>query len=364
MFERIKEFINPEQNPNLTVPEEQQGALPTLWLLGKTGAGKSSIIQALTGLDEVEVGNGFAPCTQTSYAWDFPQDKPVLRFLDTRGLGEAYYDPAEDIEVSSAQSHALLIVAKAEEPEQSAVLEALKQIRKQKHIKHVLLIHTAINAVNETDKGRVVAYNQTQFEKAWGEAITAVEVDFNCAQEKYANRDGLAGALINMLPILGLMLATKSQKTEEESNFDELKTEVLWYAMAASTTDLLPAVGLVTVPALQAKMLHSLANQYGVPWSLKTFTEFVSVLGASFGIQYGVRLSVRQLAKFIPVYGQTVGALAAATVSFGTTYALGRAANYYFYRISRGESVDTDSMQRMYKEAFERGKKAAEHEAS
>ena len=35
-------------------------------------------------------------------------------------------------------------------------------------------------------------------------------------------------------------------------NFNQLKNEVLWYAGSASASDLIPAVGLVSVPAIQA----------------------------------------------------------------------------------------------------------------
>lgn len=116
--------------------------LPTLWLLGKTGAGKSSLVQGLSGESDVVIGNGFTPCTKTSFAWDFPQEKTLLRFLDTRGLGEAHYGPVDDLQLCQALSYALLIVAKVDEPEQSAVLAALKQLRKK--IKHVF-IHSQRN---------------------------------------------------------------------------------------------------------------------------------------------------------------------------------------------------------------------------
>ncbi|WP_232784848.1 hypothetical protein [Psychromonas sp. MB-3u-54] len=60
MFEQIKEFINPIKNPDLAQAHElQRKHLPTLWLLGKTGAGKSLFIQAVTGLSSVEVGDAF-----------------------------------------------------------------------------------------------------------------------------------------------------------------------------------------------------------------------------------------------------------------------------------------------------------------
>jgi len=40
--------------------------IPLLWLFGKTGSGKSSIIRMLTGATEAEIGNGFRPQTKSS----------------------------------------------------------------------------------------------------------------------------------------------------------------------------------------------------------------------------------------------------------------------------------------------------------
>ena len=36
------------------------------------------------------------PCTQSFRRYDFPSEKPLLRFLDTRGLAEADYNADED----------------------------------------------------------------------------------------------------------------------------------------------------------------------------------------------------------------------------------------------------------------------------
>src|SRR6185295_701126 len=66
-----------------------QAVAPVVWLIGKTGAGKTSIIAALTHDPRAVVGEGFAPCTRTASVYDVPADAPVLRFLDTRGIGEA-----------------------------------------------------------------------------------------------------------------------------------------------------------------------------------------------------------------------------------------------------------------------------------
>lgn len=360
MFDFVENFINPQKNPNLsTAFEYQKNHLPTLWLLGKTGAGKSSLIQSLTELADIEVGNGFSPCTKSSVAYDFPQDKPILRFLDTRGLGEAEYDPSEDIQVCVDQSHVLLIIAKADEPEQSSVVNAIKNIRKQTKIKHILIVHSAVNSISGDDKNRMLVHNQTQFENAWGKKLPSISIDFDCINSVYHNRDELINILSEMLPIIELIVKKKQYANLEEDNFEILEKEVLWYSGSASASDLIPFIGLFSVPAIQAKMLHSLASQYDVEWNKRIFGELISSLGTSFSIQYSAKLGARQLAKLIPVYGQTIASATAAAISFATTYSLGRAACYYFHQKKSGQVISKYDMQKLYKEAFKKSKKVS-----
>ena len=363
MFEQIKEFINPSKNPDLSQAQQvQHEYLPTLWLLGKTGAGKSSFIQALTGLSSIEVGNGFEPCTMTAQVYDFPQQKAVMRFLDTRGLGEADYDASEDIKEISKSGNAIVVVMKVDEPEQSAVLDALKQIKKNKNIEHLLLIHSAVLLTNEADRERQIAFNEMQVRESWGNSFNSVCVDFEAAEGGVYNEQLLISEVTKILPILGLLVEDKAHSDIENANFTQVQKEVLWYSGSAAASDLIPGLGLVTVPAIQAKMLHSLANQYGVMWNKRTFTELTGSLGSSFALQYSAKLGARQLIKLIPVYGQTIGAAAAASMSFATTYGLGRVACYYFYHKSKGEPISEQVMQDLYKNALKKGKAAAGYE--
>ncbi|NOH95549.1 GTPase [Vibrio sp. 99-70-13A1] len=363
MFDQIKEFVNPSKNPDLTQAHEfQRQHLPTLWLLGKTGAGKSSFIQSVTGLSSVEVGNGFAPCTMTAQSYEFPQDKPVMRFLDTRGLGEAEYDPKPDLDEIGKAGHALVVVMKVDEPEQSSVLSALTLIKKQKKIKQLLLAHSGVLLSAESERQRQVLFNESQVKKVWGSAFDSVTVDFEAPEGLVYHYNELIEKLTHILPVIGMMIEDKEHSSVEEANFDKVENEVLWYAGSASASDLIPAVGLVSVPAIQAKMLHSLANQYGVEWNKRAFTELVSTLGSSFALQYGVKLGARQLVKLIPGYGQTVGAVAAAAMSFGTTYGLGRAACFYFYHKSKGTEISQEEMQTIYKDSLKKGKAASGYE--
>ncbi len=99
-----------------------QGIAPVVWLLGKTGAGKTALVSALTGDTRAAVGEGFAPCTRTAAFFDMPAEAPLLRFLDTRGLGEASYDASADIDWCEQQAHLLLVVMQVADPSQEAML--------------------------------------------------------------------------------------------------------------------------------------------------------------------------------------------------------------------------------------------------
>jgi uncharacterized protein (DUF697 family) len=352
IFEKLFAAINPEQNPDLhTASDQWQESLPTLWLLGKTGAGKSSLIQALTGDTRVDIGNGFRPCTLSSSSYDFPLNRPLIRFLDTRGLAEADYDPAEDLAACQGRSHALLVVARADDPEQSDLSAALKRIRRATGPHHILLVHTGILLPGD-EREQAIAHNQAQLEKAWGEKLTAVAVDTLPDSGDAIGLEELRDALQTLLPMVAELIQSDAHQTREQANFSTLKREVLWYAGVAAASDLAPAVGMVSVPTVQAKMLHSLAQQYDVDWNRQSFAEFAGVLGSGFALQYGSRLGIRQLVKFIPAYGQTVGSASAAAISFTTTFALGRVAAKYLYHNSRGESVSREELKALYGEAM------------
>ncbi|MDX1301681.1 YcjF family protein [Photobacterium sp.] len=363
-FKKIFDYINPSVNPDLEPAFIQwQTQLPTLWLLGKTGAGKSSLVQALTGNSQVEIGNGFRPCTKTAVSYDYPVNNPLLRFLDTRGVSETDYDPAEDIQLCQQRSHALIVVMKAEEPEQSGVIHALKKIKKSGVIKQLLIVHTAVLAIADiAERERAIAHNQNQVEAVWGSTVPTVAADFVPFDAGNGSADdpriGVSGLqelenkLAEMLPILSFLTNKHAHASREESNFEKLRSEVMWYAGAAGASDAIPAVGLVSVPAIQGKMLHSLANQYAVIWDKQCFMEFIGTLGTGFMVQYLSKLGIRQLVKFIPAYGQTVGGATAAAISFSSTYAIGRAACKYLYHKSKGETVTKEEMKAIFEQAI------------
>src|SRR5215510_8408328 len=107
------------------ISDEARQLAPVVWLIGKVQSGKTSIIRALTGASDAEIGAGFRACTKTARIFDFPAEAPIIRFLDTRGLGEAAYDPAADIAYCEEKAHLVLAVVKALDAEQHAVVNVV-----------------------------------------------------------------------------------------------------------------------------------------------------------------------------------------------------------------------------------------------
>src|SRR5713101_8908489 len=133
MFEQLRQLFTPQieaQVLQATLHRLHPGLPPpVIWLFGKVQSGKTAIIRALTGAERAQIGSGFAPCTRWAARYDFPNaDVPLAVFLDTRGLGEAGYDPRQDVAALQAEAHMLLVVVKAMDMALEQLLTALKTI--------------------------------------------------------------------------------------------------------------------------------------------------------------------------------------------------------------------------------------------
>lgn len=362
-FRQIWDQLSDTDNTEAVAAELRREAptLPVVWLLGKTGAGKSSLVQALTGLPTAEIGNGFEACTRTAVFFDFPSETPVMRFLDTRGLGEAGYDPAADLAECEASSHAILAVARLDDPVQGGLAAALASVVKRAPEIRVIVAHTASDLVPDPQEHfRAKAATQAILEKATGRSLPSIDLALTQAT-RTKGTDGVA-ELVDLLgetmPEVSLLLARSDLRDAERAAFASNKAGVLWYASAAGTSDITPVLGAVTVPAIQAAMLRMLGNRYDVDWTRARMAEFAAALGLGVALRFGASYLVRQAAKLIPVVGQTAGAAAAGTISFAATYALGRAAAYYLHRKQAEKPVDSQDLREVFTSAL----KGARHD--
>ena len=355
--------------------------VPVVWLLGKVQSGKTSLVRELTGRTDAEIGAGYKATTKTARFFDFPDDKPLIRFLDTRGLGEARYDPAADIAACESQSHLLLVVMKALDQEQSAVLEVVRTLREQRPDWPVLVVQTTLHdgykpganhlqpyPFAETDPAnlltagvpddlvRCLARQRASFDAVPGrEPILFVPLDFTLIGDTYHPHDyGMPAVLLALHKVAPTSVAASIRQTLRAANAilaARAQPQIVNYATAAAAADLVPFAGLVAVPGIQAKMLHSLAAIYGSSWDRWTVAQFAGCLGTGTMVRMLSTFGIREMVKLLPWYGQTAGAAAAAAGSFATTYAIGKAACYFLGQRRHGEA-DPAGVQKVYADAL------------
>jgi predicted GTPase len=131
---------------------------PVLWLLGKTQSGKTSIIRSLTGSPDAEIGAGFKSCTRTARFYDFPASAPLVRFLDTRGLGEVAYDPTEDVRFFESQAHLIIAVAKVMDIMQVDLFKVLQDVRKRHPDWPVIIAQTCLHEAYPRNFEHILPY--------------------------------------------------------------------------------------------------------------------------------------------------------------------------------------------------------------
>ena len=344
-----------------------QSPIPVFWLFGKTQSGKTTIIRHLTGAEDAAIGNGFRPCTKTGREYPFPTaDAPLLKFLDTRGLDEAGYDPKPDIEAFGAHAHVMIVTAKLCDLAQGNVREGLRAIRSANSSRPVLLVLTCLheaypqqqhpayppNGVPEVV--RLTAEHAEQFDGLF-DAI--VPIDITKPEEGYADPnyggEALKETILKHLPdayrqsILRTGDLTAKLKGLHQQHAGPI---ILGYTSLAGTAGALPIpfVDLVLLPGIQTRMVYHLAKIYGQEMSAVRFLE----LAGSIGIGLIARTAVHQLAKFIP----GVGSAAGATLAAASTFALGKAFCLYYEEVHDGHVPDAAKLKGYYQKELDSAK--------
>lgn len=335
--------------PDLS-PDPAPPAPPAPWcelvLLGKVGAGKSALFRALSGLGEV--GDGLGPATRHPVSTDLPPEAPVLRLTDRPGLGQGAPLP------EGAPGIAWLAVARLDDPVQAPLAEALAAIRRTDRGARILLALTAADRLPDpAARARAAAAIRAPLERAAGGPLPAIEL----AQEGGAVRglEALHAALATLLPQSATALARQDARALEARDFDRHRDLIRRHALGAGAADLLPAVGIVGVPAAQGAMLAALARAMGLGWSPARAAAFAAALGAGALARQGAALAARQGLKVVPVLGQTLGAAAAGAISAGATWALGRAAHAWLWGQAQGAPPDPAALRALYARALREG---------
>jgi uncharacterized protein (DUF697 family)/predicted GTPase len=346
---------------------------PVFWLFGRTQSGKTSIIKYLTGVDDAEVGSGFRPCTRFSREYPFPTaEAPILTFLDTRGLDEPGYDPAEDIERFHDQAHVVVVTVKVTDHAQENVERHLKAIRADKPGRPIILALTCLHEAYPQqqhpttypfqeslypeglpqDLLRSIAAQQERFK---GLVDDIVPIDLTRPEEGFTDPHfggpELRQSIMDHLPKAYrqtlLALDEVTHEFRDAARKQAMPLIVSYSTLAAGAGAIpVPFVDLFLIPGIQAKMVKALADVYGQPMTTERFWEIASSIGS--GVV--ARQAAREAAKFIP----GVGVAAGAALAWGLTFALGRAFCQYFQSIREGHVPDPAALKQLFEHEMNR----------
>jgi uncharacterized protein (DUF697 family)/predicted GTPase len=338
---------------------------PILWMIGKTQSGKTSIIRYLTGAEDAEIGRGFAPCTRFSRQYAFPSSEmPLLQFLDTRGLEEPGYDPAEDIAAFNENAHVVVLTIKLLDHALSKMIPQLKRIRQSKPKRPVILVLSCLHeaypqkqhpqpypydvaggAVPESVQ-RSIDRHRTELSGLYD---YLVPIDLTPADEGFTepNYGGpqLVNALVDALPEgyrQTLLTLEKVTHSLQEHYARKAMPYIMGYSSLAATAGAFPIpwVDLLALPGIQTQMIHHLARLYGQPLDGKRFIELAGTLG----LGMVMRQAIREFVKFIPFLGSAMSAVLAGS----STFALGKAFCYYYSAVLEGHVPEAHELKKYY----------------
>jgi uncharacterized protein (DUF697 family) len=339
---------------------------PLFWMLGKTGSGKTSIVRYLTGAADAEIGSGFRPQTTTSRRYDFPSSEaPLLRFLDTRGLGEAGYDPAEDLAQFDADAHLLIVTVRLLDHALSELVEALRKIRAARPSRPALLVLTCLHEAypgeqhpapdpieaGQWPSGAPEAIRRSferQRERFEHLVDNIVLVDLTRADDGFENPalggERLTRALVELLP--AALRDTLVSWSDARGAFRDLMVRraepyILGYSVAAASAAAVPVpwVDLPVVFAIQAHLVAKLAQMHNQP----TTKELLQALGP-LSARVLTRFALRELLKAVPVVGQAANA----ALAFSYTYGMGKTCLWYLQRSRDGHVPSTESLKEIW----------------
>lgn len=351
--------------------------VPVFWLFGKTGSGKSSIVRFLTGAEDAEIGNGFRPQTRCSRQFDFPSpENPLLRFLDTRGLGESAYDPTEDLAAFDQSTHVLVVTARAMDHALAMIVEPLRSVRAAKPDRPIVLALTCLHEAYPQQQHphpdpfplamrpealseqlpttlpdalrRSLAEQALRFQ---GLVDYLVPLDLTPPDDGFEQPllggDRLKQTLLDVLPgayrqtLLDFDMAMKSL---DDLNERRAMPFVLSYSTMASTAAAIPVawVDIPVVMGIQSHLVYQLAKIYSQPMNRELLLQLAGALGG----RMVARQIVRGPLKIIP----GLGSLTNAALAYAYTYALGKACCWYFGQVKRGNAPAPSELNRVWNE--------------
>lgn len=367
---------------------------PALALVGRRGAGKSSLINALFGAKVAEVGHVTAQTGRGRW-FDFKTDLGSMSILDTRGVqegsapaeGDGAGTPIDSIlfELTRKAPDAIVFVAKATDVDAAidGDLDALEAILREVERKHawkppILCVVTHCDVLEpkgtrlhdgereppadrEEKLRHVHAAERAIDGKLRARAALAPQLKATLGVSSYVSwRDDatlrtderwqidlLSRELFKLLPDAGrgTFARIARVKAVEEELADSLSKAIATVCAGIGLIPI-PVADIIPITSLQVSLIMGIAWISGRELDSKAAGEFLGALGVNVGAGFALREAARALIKLAPAGGAVISG----AIAFAGTLAIGAAAKAFFIR---GEPIE--QVKKIYTQVRGRG---------
>lgn len=376
---------------------------PAFLLVGRRGAGKSSLVNALFGEKVAEVGHIKAE-TPSGKWYDYSNERGALRILDTRGLQEGSRPEGAEAKLDALEAMLLavkreppdvvLFLAKATEVDAAIdqdikafdrILQEIERVHRVKPATVGVLTHcdvvepkgTRLHKADEEPREDIdeklvhIAQAERHLEAKLREypriaekldsvigisSYLSFRADNSLRSDERWHVDTLSSALFRHLPDSGrgaFVRVAQVKGLQEELAVDV--TRLTAGVCAAIAVVPIPVGDVIPITSLQVGLVGVIAWLGGRDLTTEAAAEFLTALGVNVGAGFVLRESARALIKFVfPGAGSAISGV----IAFAGTMAIGRAAQAYFLR---GESLE--AAQAVLKDAHDEATKEAETNA-
>ncbi len=347
---------------------EQESEQPTLLMCGKTGAGKSSLCNALAGAHVQEVG--VVPTTQTPEVVDV-KDEIALRVYDVAGFGEADQHDERVSTMLGLLDRVHLVLMVVGHPDRALDMEVDFLDRLRKHFggaEYAMPLLVAANKIDMAKPARDWDPSTLQLEppsskkaeniSKWVKYVDAAlsrrydALVRPCSASEFwndrANQYGIEELRMDVFEALPEAAKTYYARLVKDARIRERRANGVIYAASASAAAAamqpLPGVPDAALLApIQVAMITSVATVYEAN---PNDIDAVKLLAPALSTVSG-RLAFQQVIKFIPA----LGSVASAAIAGAITLSLGQAYHYLIKNDVLAPSKDEfrNAFQRFYR---------------
>lgn len=350
---------------------------PRLVLIGRRGAGKSSLINALFGAKVAEVGHIKSRTGQGRW-YDHSSPAGTLCILDTRGVQEGSAPDEADkapsaiasivLELKKKAPDLIVFLVKATEVDAAidgdlkALQEVVEELEREHKVKppiiavatHCDLLEPKSVRLHESDAADPAELEEKLLLVAAAERHLATKIrartalapllaktmgvssylsfraDGTARGDERWRIEALCEAIFRSLPESGRGMFVRVSRVRALQ--DELAgslTRASAALCAAFAALPIPVADIFPLTAIQVSLVAGIAWVSGRSLDLKSAGEFLSSLGVNVGAAFAMRETARALIKFVfPGAGSAVSGV----IAFSGTMAIGAAARAYYLR--------------------------------